>query len=63
MIIRPSLMDRIYNKIQLNIYIKFGFCVKKSTVKTICFIILILNMFIYIEIIFFILDYFSISSF
>ena len=59
MIIRPSLLDKIYNKIQLNIYIKFGFCVKKSTVKTICFIILILNIYVIINIFIFIFCYYN----
>nr|AUO29160.1 hypothetical protein [Vannella simplex] len=62
-IIKPSLMNRIYNKIQLNIYVQFGFCIKKSTAKLIFFCFLLLNIYILIEIIFFILDYFSISSF
>lgn len=56
-------MNRIYNKIQLNIYVQFGFYIKKSTAKLFFFCFLLLKIYIIIEIIFFILDYFSISSF
>ena len=62
-IIKPSLMNRIYNKIRLNIYVQFGFYIKKSTAKLFFFCFLLLKIYIIIEIIFFILDYFSISSF
>ncbi len=62
MFIKPSLLDKIYSRMQLNIFVIFGIHVKKSTVKKICYIILFLNIFIILNFFLFIYFYFSLIS-